>query len=518
MSYLLHLVLALAALGMAESGVGLGFEAPLGVLALGAAPYALRAASRRLVLKGRFRAGEALQMALAWSPPVSFLVALLVFGWNTTVEQWTGAQPGILSWPSPAALLSLAPFAVYGVLSIDAHTRLTGVSDHHGARRFHLRMFATGLVPIVGWILCAWAVGSSPVLRVHVEEVALFGTLFAALIFVAAVGVLPWVVRHGWETRPLPAGSRRALLESLAQRAGFRCRAILLWGTAHQMINAAVVGIGPRHRIVLLSDALLTQLTDRELAAVFAHELAHAVRRHALVFLVMATGLFLSADLIATWADPQGELLAGALVLAVFALWYLAFGFLSRRFELDADLWSAEVTGDPQAMVSALERVGGSRARRASTWRHFSVGDRVAFLRRAVEDPGVGVRLRRFVRRVALASIALTAVGLAGEAWLLARDYHLERVRADLRLGAYERAGERLATKDTPPDTPASELARRVHRALELPRPVSGAALVAAARAARERGDEEAARDYLELAYLRGEDLESLEAIRTGSR
>jgi Zn-dependent protease with chaperone function len=520
LGYLLHIIVALAALGIAESGYALDFEAPLGVLLLCAAPYVLQLGARRLLLRGRFRSGERLHRLLIGSAPLSYLAAMLVFDWNATVERLVGTRPAILDWPHPVALLSLGPFALYTVLSIDARVRLAGVVGHHGARGFHVRLFAVGLVPIVGWILFAWAVGSSEVLRVHIEEVALFGALFAGALFALVVVLLPFVVRYGWETRPLPAGPRRALLEGVARSVGFRCREILLWGTAHQMANAAVIGINARHRVVLLSDALLAQLPDRELVAVFAHEIAHVVRRHVLVFLAAAMGLFFAADIVASLVNPESELLAGALVLAVFAVWYAAFGWLSRRFELEADLWSLEVTRDPDAMAAALERVGSPHGRR-STWRHFGTEERVAFLRRAAMDPTVGAGLHRFVRRVAWGAAALALVGLAGEGWMLSRGYGMERVYADLRLGAYERAGGRLeALGDA-----AEVFERRVRLARALPPPVDGPALVQAARTALARGDEETARDFAELARLRGADVSALEepgpdeaALRTGNR
>ena len=46
------------------------------------------------------------------------------------------------------------------------------------------------------------------------------------------------------------------------------------------MANAAIVGAGSRRRIVVFTDLLLARLDDDEVAAVFAHEAAHAQRRH----------------------------------------------------------------------------------------------------------------------------------------------------------------------------------------------------------------------------------------------
>ena len=50
---------------------------------------------------------------------------------------------------------------------------------------------------------------------------------------------------------------------------------------------------------------------------------------------------------------------ANALVVlgSVIFLWYLAFGYLSRRFELEADLESLRVVGSSAPLISALELV-----------------------------------------------------------------------------------------------------------------------------------------------------------------
>jgi Zn-dependent protease with chaperone function len=500
--YLVHIVLALAAQGLAESGVTTGLVWPLAPLLLAPAPYLLGALSRRLLVRGRFRSGQLFSSLMGWSPALCHAAALLLFGWDAVVERWTGVPPRILEWPHPVVFLALAPFVLYVVLAVDARARLAGVIGLHAARRFHLRLFVTGFAPFVAWIVAAWAVGRSERLRVNVEEVGVFAALFAGALFAVFLVLLPWLVRNAWDTRPLPPGPLRDALEALARHADFRCRGLLLWGTGQSMANAAVVGLGARHRIVLFSDALLLQLPVRELVAVFAHEIAHVKRRHVQIFLCTALAVFLAADLLSAWIAPESELLGIGIVIAVFVLWYVAFGWLSRRFELEADLWSAELTRDPQAMISALERVGSPHGRRLTSWRHFSTEVRSRFLLRNALDPSVGAGLRRVLARVTYVSIALMLVVLAAEGWVVSRGFSGERLRVDLRLGRYAQAEERLAAMEQPdPD-----LGRMIGRALELG-PESGVErLVSAARDARRRGDEEAVNDYLELAALRGWD------------
>jgi Zn-dependent protease with chaperone function len=170
-----------------------------------------------------------------------------------------------------------------------------------------------------------------------------------------------------------------------------------------------IVGLTKHSRIVLFSDSLLAQMGPSELAAVFAHEMGHAFRRHVPIFAAFVLGFVMLGDLIAQQWFADSELWAGALMLGILGIGLLVFGWLSRRFELEADLFSLDVLGEVRSLMSALEKVGG-QLRDIAGWRHFSTADRVAFLQRAEADPNVGRRLRRDLRRFTYAGIALFVV------------------------------------------------------------------------------------------------------------
>jgi STE24 endopeptidase len=326
--------------------------------------------------------------------------------------------------------------------------------------------------------------------------VGLFAAAFGVLLLGGFLLSLPWMVRHVWSTRPLPRGYQRDLVEGLARHVDLRCGQVLVWDTGNQMSNAAVVGIGPR-RVVLLSDALLGELPPRELAAVFAHEAAHVKRHHVLIFLAWSLAFFLTADLVTLWSGIESELAATGVVALAFGAWYLAFGWLSRRFELEADLWSAETTRDPGALASALERVGSTHGRKTG-WRHFGTEDRIEFLQRATLDPAVGRRLRTTLNRAGKLGALAMALTLALELWTLIDQLDEDRLRADLRLGHYESAETRLEHMQPDPD-----LSRALERVLELAEPRTPGALARAAERARLNGDESKAKDLEGLASFR---------------
>jgi Zn-dependent protease with chaperone function len=271
--------------------------------------------------------------------------------------------------------------------------------------------------------------------------------VFVGLLLVVLAGLLPRLLQWTWDTAPLGRGPVRELLEAVAWRARFRARDLLVWRTGNLMANAAIVGLYPQSRVVLFSDSLLSMLGPRELAAVFAHEIGHAMRHHVVVFLTWVVAFFLGGELLISavleGVDGGGEWWAVGLGVAVFVSWFLVFGWLSRRFELEADLYSVDLLGDAPGLISALERVGG-RLRDVAGWRHFSTADRIAFIARAISDPAFVGRFRRRLRMFTLAGAVLAAVALLGHGVALAASWSRDRVVVELCLGRYGEASERV--------------------------------------------------------------------------
>jgi len=449
MGYLFHILLAVGVQAIGEADMGLGFEFPLGLAMLLCVPHLLGVRARRLGRAGQFARAARVLRLLQHSAPFLHLVAVAGLGWVDSVRGWTGARLDLFGWPEPAMLLALAPYVVFELLAIDAHPRANDFphADRRNIRAFQVRMFLSGLLPLFLYLAVAWGIGANDSIRVHIERVAIWNAVFVVSMLLVLALFLPALLKNTWETARLDSGPQRELLDVVAKRAGFDCRELLMWKTGNMMANAAIVGFTPGRRVVLFSDSLLGMLGLRELAAVFAHEIGHAVRHHVLIFLAWALAIFLGGDLIATYwlADmPGGEWTAGAAALAILGVWYFGFGWLSRRFECEADLYSVELLGDHSAMISALERVGG-RLRDVAGWRHFSTAKRVAFLERAVLESGFAARFRRRLRFWALLGVALALVAAGIQGLELVRSYPEDRVEALLCLGDYTGAGSRAA-------------------------------------------------------------------------
>src|SRR5438876_1847327 len=104
----------------------------------------------------------------------------------------------------------------------------------------------------------------------------------ALIVYLLSPFLLVWL----FNARPLEDSPLRQRLEAICRRCGLRYRNIMLWQTDFSMANAAVVGLLPGWRYVLLSDRLLETMSDEQIEAVFAHELGHIVHNHMAWFVV----------------------------------------------------------------------------------------------------------------------------------------------------------------------------------------------------------------------------------------
>ncbi len=513
MGYLSHIIVAVTVVFAADFGLESGWVAPWAVVFLLPLPHLLGRAAHKRALAGRFRQAAALARIVGFSAPLLFVAAVAGLGWQGSVREWFG--PPEMDWPEPALFVSLAPFLLLELVAIDARARLTSASPAAiaRARRFQTRMFLSGVVPLSLYLLVAGLLALDDTVRAHVEEVAFLHVAFAGASIGLFALVLPIILRNTWETRPLERGMARSVLEAVARRAEFRCKGLYQWQTGNLVANAAIVGFLPRNRSVFFSDSLLAQLPPRELCAVFAHEIGHAKRHHVLVMGAWTLVFFLVGDLLLGSVLPETDLAFGLVALGLAGAWYLLLGYLSRRFELDADIVSSEITGDVEALVRALEEVGGAHAHQRASWRHFGTGQRVLFLRALAREPEVGRRLRRALGRWTWLGLGLFAVTLVLEVVSLASSVPADLVRVELRLGRYDRA--LMRTEDRPEGDELAALARRAARAAGEYGRLTTRELDELAATALASADLDAAYAWLELGARRGlsRHLEALRAL-----
>jgi heat shock protein HtpX len=137
--------------------------------------------------------------------------------------------------------------------------------------------------------------------------------------------------------------------------------------------NAFATGRNPQHASVAVTNGILTLLTDDELEGVLAHELGHVKNRDILTSSIAATlaGAVTMLARMGYWASLFGGYGGGGrdrergggglgalfmLILAPIAAMLIQLA-VSRSREYEADATGAQITGNPYALASALEKL-----------------------------------------------------------------------------------------------------------------------------------------------------------------
>jgi Zn-dependent protease with chaperone function len=369
---------------------------------------------------------EHLVRAARWLVLLNHAAAVLVFGWLATVRGVVGDRILVdeLLTILPPVLGLLGTWWLYYPIErrvresilirrLDqgraVHPTPTRAQYVLAQARLHLLFL---LVPILIILTLAESIDaaasawSGGLWNAWVADVATFGAA------IAVVATAPLLARLVLDVELLPPGSLHRQLMAVCEAHGVRVRRLLVWKTHGSMVNAAVMGLVWPLRYVLLTDALLESMDTRQLEAVMAHEVAHLRRHHmpwmmaALVALLIGPVVLIDGVLrlscavfpiLAEGLPPWAGLTVSGLSLAC-ALG--AFGWVSRRFERQADAFAAvhlsrraahpcPGSGPPAITAEAVEAVRGAlgtiarldlvRPARPS-WRHGSIAWRQAYL------------------------------------------------------------------------------------------------------------------------------------------
>jgi STE24 endopeptidase len=287
-------------------------------------------------------------------------------------------------------------------------------------------------VPLMRWTTLPWAAD------------ALLGLASLCVLIVS-----PVILSLIWSTQRLPPGPLRERFVRTCERIGLKYREILLWHTHGMAVNAAVMGFVPPLRYILVSDALIETLEDDEVEAVFGHEAGHVHHWHlqffglfALVSMYLAGGLFI---VVQTWVrDPA--LLEIVALGALMLIWLFGFGWLSRKFERQADLYGVRcVTPDIQSCTDRCPVHGDAKraglctsaaslfgrtlnkiadlngiAVHAPSWRHGSIESRCRLIETLTADESALRRFDKRLLRIKIALVVAAAIGTAMTVWLYA--------------------------------------------------------------------------------------------------
>lgn len=215
----------------------------------------------------------------------------------------------------------------------------------------------SGLLVAVGYGFFGGASGA--LLGLGLAAVMNLGSwYFSDKIALAAYGAQP--------IDPQQAPDLHRLMTTLCDRAQLPLPALYIIPT--DAPNAFATGRDPEHAAVAVTEGILRQLPEDELAGVLAHELSHIRNRDTLTQAVAATvaGAISYLAQMASYSlwfrndrDDDGPnpiaLLVGTMLAPIAAtIVQLA---ISRTREFAADASAAELTGDPLALARALQRL-----------------------------------------------------------------------------------------------------------------------------------------------------------------
>ena len=275
--------------------------------------------------------------------------------------------------------------------------------------------------------------------------------------------------------QPMPPGTVHDRLAAAATRLGVRYRRLYVWDTRGGVATAMVAGLIPRLRHIVFTDLLLKTMPEDEVEAVFGHEVGHVKHGHLLyyaAFLLLsftALGAGLRLVELSEWGSQlPADLMLMMSVISAGVYLFVAFGFLSRRCERQADVFGCRAMSCAQpfcvghdadtplvaggtglcragvaVFVRALERVedvngmvrGAASPKRnglsgligglfrlvgvyLGTWQHSTIAKRIAFLQAVAADPAIERRFQiriTALRWMLLAALLMIAGGVA--AW-----------------------------------------------------------------------------------------------------
>jgi heat shock protein HtpX len=231
-----------------------------------------------------------------------------------------------------------------------------------------LRMLATsgmlGLVYVGFFLVLLWAFGDS------------YGLLPLVLV-VVGMGFLQYytsdklalAVSGAKVVSPEQAPELHAMVEKLCMQADLPKPKVAIIDT--EMPNAFATGRNPKNSAVAVTTGLWGRLEPREVESVLAHELAHIANRDVLI-MALASSFAMLAGLLTRWGaflgggrDRGGApvwLIVFLVSILTYVLSFILIRTISRYREYSADRGAALITGAPEQLMSALQKIASGMA------------------------------------------------------------------------------------------------------------------------------------------------------------
>lgn len=428
-------------------------------------------AGRRMDKAGNILAVASVErslLAIRVIATIAFVVSLFTLDWLGVVRSWLGdlvvvdellcllplLAVFVLSWASAYPIERRLREAVLlrrlddGLPIESGPTRWQSVLAH---TRQSLLIILVPIILVSGWRETVewYARRAQPMSDAAAWTLEIVSVLGTFVVFV----ISPLALKYVWATSRLGKGELRDMLVRVAKRYRVRMGEPLVWHTHGSMMNGAVLGVLWPFRYLLFTDLLLERLQPRQVEAVAAHEFGHIRHKHMVWLAISSMGAVLTAGLVLgviarfTRID-DGAVLDGVQTVAPLLCGGLVFGWVSRRFEWQADAFAVRhlseelahsagntepserpsgVTGGilPQAAivmqtalrdVAVLNGVDPSRF----TFRHGSIDDRIRRMRQLVGIAPTTIPIDRTAFWIKIWASLLfvgSVLGLVLEAW-----------------------------------------------------------------------------------------------------
>jgi heat shock protein HtpX len=235
-----------------------------------------------------------------------------------------------------------------------------------------LRMLATsgmlGLVYVGFFLVLLWAFGDT------------YG-LWPMVVLVLGIGFVQYytsdklalAMSGAKVVTPEEAPQLHAMVDKLCLQADLPKPKVAVIPT--DMPNAFATGRNPKNSAVAVTNGLWRRLEPREVEGVIAHELAHIANRDVLI-MTLASSFAMLAGLITRWGLLFGGgrgrggggggapvwLIVIAVSILTYVISFVLIRTISRYREYAADRGAALITGAPEQLMSALQKISSGMA------------------------------------------------------------------------------------------------------------------------------------------------------------
>lgn len=237
------------------------------------------------------------------------------------------------------------------------------IHGHYNGLKTVLLLGLLWLILLLIW----WATGANTQMLIWYAGIGLV-TTFISYFFSDRLSIASM---HAQEVSEQQAPQLYAIVRELSQRAGKPMPRIYIAPTATP--NAFATGRNEHHAAVCCTQGILQLLNERELRGVLGHELMHVYNRDirtsaiagAMATVISSLGYALMYFGNSTRSNRDSDNGAGALgaigvlisaILAPIAASIIQMA-ISRTREYDADEDGSLLTGDPEALASALYKI-----------------------------------------------------------------------------------------------------------------------------------------------------------------